>query len=200
MASNVHEAIIQVMEKVGYVQKQKVGGLPYAFAGERALIKALRPTMIEQGLYVHVSNVEEIQRNEYASKSGTTMTNILIHGVVRFTHAPSDTHIDVHATGEGADAGDKAANKASTGLLKYALRQTFLIETGDDPDATGSEELARAVEFAIGQNGGARSDLFAKMKSAEWDTDAMKEFVIAYDNDYDKALEEWEIQHGGPSE
>ena len=164
MTSNVHEAIIQVMGKVGYVQKEKVGGLPYTFAGERALIKALRPAMLENDIYLHVSDIEMIQRNEYTSRNGAAMTNILLHGVVRFTHAPSETFIDVHATGEGADAGDKAANKAATGLLKYALRQTFLIETGDDPDATGSDELARAVEFATGQDG--KSDPRPKPKKA----------------------------------
>ena len=44
------------------------------------------------------------------------------------------------------DVGDKSANKAATGLLKYALRQTFLIETGDDPDAESSNGMERKEE------------------------------------------------------
>src|SRR3990167_1905296 len=36
--------------------------------------------------------------------------------------------------------GDKSVNKAMTGMLKYALRQTFLIETGDDPDTAPSAQ------------------------------------------------------------
>ena len=40
------------------------------------------------------------------------------------------------SSGEGSDTGDKASNKALTGAYKYALRQTFCIETGDDPAST----------------------------------------------------------------
>ena len=68
------------------------------------------------------------------------MVNTVIQATLRFSHAPSGTSIDVTAVGEGSDAGDKGANKAMTGLYKYALRQTFCIETGDDPDKFASEE------------------------------------------------------------
>ena len=225
MTSNVHEAIVEVMKTVGYVQKKKVGGLPYTFAGERALINALRPAMLENDIYVHVSDIAEIKRNEYTSRNGAAMTNILLHGVVRFTHAPSETFIDVHATGEGADAGDKAANKAATGLLKYALRQTFLIETGDDPDATGSDELARAVEFATGQDGSQEETNRPKPDKPSGPTkvgeDAVslfwssanhlveqevitkeqaQEYVTRNKSDFVKALDELTLQHVPPEE
>ena len=38
-------------------------------------------------------------------------------------------------TGEGMDKGDKAGYKAYTGALKYYLANTFLVATGDDPEA-----------------------------------------------------------------
>ena len=55
----------------------------------------------------------------------------------------------VAVAGEGADAGDKAPYKAMTGALKYALLQSFLLSTGDDPEdertnsraALGSERV-----------------------------------------------------------
>jgi hypothetical protein len=37
--------------------------------------------------------------------------------------------------GQGLDSGDKAPYKAMTGALKYALLQSFLLATGDDPEA-----------------------------------------------------------------
>jgi hypothetical protein len=40
--------------------------------------------------------------------------------------------------------GDKATAKAMTGAYKYALRQTFCIETGDDPDKDPSVDQERA--------------------------------------------------------
>jgi hypothetical protein len=101
--------------------------------------------MIEHGVYAHVLSIVAT-REQYQTAKGTAMTSSFYQGSVRFTHAPSDTHIDVFATGEGADSGDKSGNKASTGMLKYALRQTFLIETGDDPDSTPSDGQARATK------------------------------------------------------
>lgn len=38
-------------------------------------------------------------------------------------------------TGEGMDKGDKAGYKAYTGALKYFLADTFMVATGDDPEA-----------------------------------------------------------------
>lgn len=38
-------------------------------------------------------------------------------------------------TGEGIDKGDKAGYKAYTGALKYYLANTFMVATGDDPEA-----------------------------------------------------------------
>ena len=140
--SNIHEAIIGVMGEVGYVQKETKGTLGYSFAGEAALIRALRPAMIEHGIYANVHKVTT-QREQFTTKGGTPMNVTFIKGTVRFTHSPSDTYIEVAAMGEGMDPGDKSANKAATGLLKYALRQTFLIETGDDPEEHSSEGMER---------------------------------------------------------
>ena len=134
MSENIHQAINAVMNEVGYVKKQRSTGVNYSFAGEAALIAALRPAMVENGIYMHVLEVKDIRRENTTTKSGTAMINTLISAVIRFTHAPSGTYIDCAATGEGFDSGDKSANKAMTGSYKYAMRQTFCIETGDDPD------------------------------------------------------------------
>ncbi len=142
--SGIGKAILEVMSEVGYVQKERKGGLNYSFAGEAALIAALRPSMVKHGIICYVLDLPDVERSGYVTAKGTAMNTTHIHGIVRFEHPESDTYRDVHAIGEGADVGDKAGNKAATGMLKYALRQTFLIETGDDPDATSSEGQERA--------------------------------------------------------
>jgi hypothetical protein len=144
MAENVHQAINQVMNFVGYVQKQKAAQLNYTYAGEAALISALRPQMVEAGLYVAVVAIKDVVRGQYTTAKGSVMNSVDLVAVIRFTHAPSATFIDVEALGSGADSGDKASNKALTGAYKYALRQTFCIETGDDPDNHVSEPRAAA--------------------------------------------------------
>jgi len=137
---DVHEAINMVMGRVGYVQKQSGKNLKYTFAGETALIEAIRPHMVDVGLIFYQSGVELIERNEFAAKSGAQGINILAAFKWTWVHAPSNTSIEVTSLGEAADYGDKAANKAMTAAMKYNMRQTLVIETGDDPDTTPSKE------------------------------------------------------------
>lgn len=140
---SIHAAINWIMSQVGYVQKRKSSGLNYSFAGEATLIQALRPYMVEAGITMSVVGVSNKLREKYETKSGTPMNSTVVDLVVRFYHAPSDTYLDVCSSGEGADSGDKSSNKALTGAYKYALRQTFCIETGDDPDTEPSSRQER---------------------------------------------------------
>lgn len=140
---NIDQAIHAIMQEVGYVQKVKAPNLNYTYAGEAALIEALRPSMVKNGVFVHVKKILDTRREAYTTKSGTPMTNTTITAILSFVHAPSGTERDVESTGEGSDSGDKSQNKAMTGLYKYALRQTFCIETGDDPDRFDSADQER---------------------------------------------------------
>lgn len=143
---NVREAIVAVMQNIGYVQKVKAAGLNYSYASEADLIAALRPHMVAVGLSMSAKNMTIVQDQEVTSKQGTVGRRVVTCNVWTFNHAPSDTSFDVVSYGEGIDFGDKACNKAMTAALKYALRQTFLIETGDDPDQVSSQELETVPE------------------------------------------------------
>lgn len=142
-AGDIYEALLAVYKTIGYVQK---GGQNkaqnYRYAGETDLIAALRPVMVENDIIFWPSGVErshEVQvattnQGEAFTKS-TFNTKIIATLQYTFRHVPSNTEIKVQVIGEGVDSGDKASYKAMTGALKYALRQTFLIETGDEPEA-----------------------------------------------------------------
>jgi len=178
---NVHEAIVAVMRNVGYVQKVQPdrkggGGLNYSFASEADLIAALRPHMVAVGLTFAPVEMARLSDVEFTSAKGTAGHRVVIACTWDFCHAPSDTHLRVVSQGEGMDYGDKASNKAMTVALKYALRQTFIIETGDDPDTTPSEEFQRAAErkgYAVPPGNGKVRDWtavaprFAKLLKAE---------------------------------
>lgn len=154
---NIHEAIAAIMGHVGYVRKQRGANLNYTYAGEAALIGALRPYMWYYGVYCCVLEITDVTRETYkAGREGnTTMNNTTMNMVVRFVHSPSQTYIDVMTSGEGSDVGDKSQNKAMTGGYKYALRQTFMIETGDDPDKDPSSDYER---IATGKSGGSNGN------------------------------------------
>ena len=49
--------------------------------------------------------------------------------------------LDFQSIGTGADSGDKAPYKATTGAIKYALLTAFLIPTGDDPENDSGDRV-----------------------------------------------------------
>jgi len=137
---SVYEAIQAVYGEVGYVQKEENRNLNYTFASEAGFIRALRPAFITHGLIVRVVNMGVVQLENYETSKGTAMVRAVITAQIEFIHAPTGTAMQVQSLGEGADSGDKAVNKAMTDCYKYALRQAFMIETGDDPDQSQPEE------------------------------------------------------------
>jgi hypothetical protein len=145
---NIFDALNAVMQQVGYVQKSRTPSLNYSFAGEAALIAAIRPYLVENGIVVVPAGIREMRLETYETKNGATMNRTVAIFAFMFAHGPSDTHIIVEVMGEGADGGDKSANKAMTGAYKYALRQALMIETGDDPDAESSDHQERAAPKA----------------------------------------------------
>ncbi len=144
---NIGAAMQGIYEEIGYVQKggRMTQGGNYSYAGEADFIQAIRPAMIKHGVIIHPTKDERpIISETYITSNGKTMNRIIYPQTFRFTHTISGDHFDVAVLGEASDVGDKASNKAMTAGLKYALRQTFLIETGDDPDKHSSQEQERA--------------------------------------------------------
>lgn len=137
---NIAQAILAVYSKVGYVMKtgtMKGGAQNYKYASESDLIESLRPSMIEAGLisYPVAIRGECINipiKDKYGNDAVKNHAKYIY--TFRVIHAPSGEYIDIEASGEGVGNDDKSSYKAATGALKYALRQLFLIETGDDPD------------------------------------------------------------------
>jgi len=142
---SIQEAMLAIYDEVGYVQKQKGQYLNYTFASEKEFIKALRPSMIEHGVFMFVGKMDQLNQTEYTTGKGSLMLRSTVHGIVTFSHI-SGTQITVDAYGEGSDSGDKSLNKAMTDMYKYALRQTFMIETGDDPDKDKQEPVTKKTE------------------------------------------------------
>lgn len=129
-------AICRVMQKVGYVQKGGENEFHhYKYATEADTIAALRPVMLAEGLIMTPSlwmqgGVPQID------------THGNVHIIMSYTlhHVPTGQRMVFYVPASGNDrsskgsVGDKGIYKAMTGALKYALRQTFMLETGDDPE------------------------------------------------------------------
>jgi hypothetical protein len=156
-AKSLAEALARIYADGGrYVQKtgQMQGTMRYSYAKEGDFIAAIRPLMETHGVTIRPKAVEAVLM-EVIETSGDRGTRRQNRAVVRVTfellHVSGD-HADIQTFGEGIDSGDKAFNKAMTGAMKYAMRQTFCVETGDDPDDTPSSQQERAAAVSPPQS------------------------------------------------
>ena len=152
---NIWEAQLAVMHEVSYVQKKGrvgTGKFSYSFAGEADLIAEIRPSMVKHGIVMYPTSCEVIKTEDYETRNGNRVSLLLTKRTFVFAHADSGTLCEIQVFGEASDGGDKRASKAMTLAKKYALREFFLIETGDDPDeviSSRGEENVGYVERAV---------------------------------------------------
>lgn len=208
LGGGIHQAMAQVMATVGYVQKTGSisFGERYTFAGESDLIAAIRPMMVEYGIYGPMPVAVESVIGEHApTKRGAMQFRCDVLVTYRFTHGPSGTFVDVQAPGCGIDTADKATPKAMTAAYKYCLRQTFCIETGDDPDERSSKAMEipvngrqdRQAPVEATQQAAAPQNAVSTEHDAEWENDRVR-FCAKLRKiglDYDK-VRDWAVAKG----
>lgn len=105
----------------------------YDYATEADIVSAVRLAMADRGI-VMIPYVAETKLEPLLTNSGKKewLCTLTVDFVLR---DDSDKTFTVRVVGQGQDPGDKAAYKAMTGAVKYALLKLFLIPTGDDPEA-----------------------------------------------------------------
>jgi len=123
---SIFAKIGKVMSQVSRVPKNGYNKFhQYNYATESDLTESIRPILQESGLAFFSSVIEQSREGEFTKVQ------------MEFTLADMDTGEVLKSTywGEGQDKGDKGLYKAYTGATKYFLMKTFLIPTGDDPEA-----------------------------------------------------------------
>jgi hypothetical protein len=131
---NLRQKLALVRRRLGYVQKRGHNDLHnYNYVTAADLAGAVGDILAELGVLV-IPRLESISHEP--ARSGRADAEHLTHVVMNYSFVDVDTaeEIMVKVAGEGADVGDKAPYKAMTGALKYALLQSFLLATGDDPE------------------------------------------------------------------
>jgi hypothetical protein len=130
-------ALTKVLAEVGSVPK---GGhnraQNYDFVRETDLVDKVRPLMAREGLFLNQDVIDHELVELGKTSSGSTMRLTIIR--VRFTWVHTSGAVwPLLSTfiGYGADTGDKGVYKAMTGAEKYALFKSFLVSSGDDPEA-----------------------------------------------------------------
>ena len=137
---NIFEAINKTMADIGAIGKNtKNLQQGFMFRGIDAVMNALNPAMIKNGIFI-VPQVLEQTREERTTAKGA----VLIYSICKMKYtfyAQDGSSVEAIVIGEGMDSGDKATNKAMSIAFKYAAFQVFCIPTEEmkDPDAEAHE-------------------------------------------------------------
>ncbi|WP_312306465.1 ERF family protein [Chryseobacterium sp.] len=149
--ANLYKAILKVMKAVKNIDKSMTvgsGANSYKGVADKDVKYQIGKAMEENGLAmipIEVKPTLQIERWEETNQYGTknkqqvftevTTKYLLIH--------ESGESIEVVGYGHGVDTQDKAAGKATTYALKYALLYTFMVPTGEilDSDKDHSDTI-----------------------------------------------------------
>ena len=153
---NLRQKLAEVRRRIGYVQKRGFNERNnYSYVTAADLAGAVGDILAELGIVI-VPRLESIayEPNQYGRVEAARAAQVVM--AYTFTDVDSGEEITTKVAGQGLDAGDKAPYKAMTGALKYALLQSFLLATGDDPEderishslsGNGAERLINAEEI-----------------------------------------------------
>lgn len=141
---NIFQKIAAITGEIGIVEKGgKNTEQKYDFIEYAAVAGKLRTLFAKYGVVIvpRMAKTADQQRAEIVSSYGKKGLAISVDFTFDVVNADKpDDHFEVTWTGEAADYGDKATNKAATSAIKYyQMRQFNISEKGDDPDADGPD-------------------------------------------------------------
>jgi len=130
---NLRQKLAEVRRRIGYIQKRGHNERHnYSYVTAADIAGSIGDLLSELGVVV----IPKLQDISYESAVGRGEATRMARVVMAYTFADVDSGEEIIAkvAGQGLDSGDKAPYKAMTGALKYALLQSFLLATGDDPE------------------------------------------------------------------
>lgn len=141
--SDIHSLLIKASDKVGVIGKNSYNeGQKFAFRGIDQVIAAVHPVFNDLGILVYPRVIDhQSDERDVIRKNGDpgVERHVVIRVEYTFVAASDGSSVTAMTVGEAIDSADKAANKAMSAALKYALTQTLLTPTLDMlDDADGS--------------------------------------------------------------
>lgn len=135
---HIYQAVVEVMEKIGAIGKNKTANMgsrgSYNFRGIDDIYNALQRPMIEAKIFVKPSQVMDLRREDKVTDKGITKYTVMTCRYT-FCSAVDGSEISVETIGEAMDTGDKSCNKAMSAAFKYACFQLFCIPTEEMLDS-----------------------------------------------------------------
>jgi len=130
----IYTLIPKVMSEIEAVGKDlKNIAQNYKFRGIDQIANELKPRLASNGIFF-TPEVLTHEITKRPTKGGGELICTFL--TVKFTFYASDgSNVTCITVGEGADSGDKSANKAMSAAWKYAMIQVFCIPTSDPKDS-----------------------------------------------------------------
>ena len=140
---SLHKKLAQVMWEAERIPKNgtaptAMGGFKFVQVGDAA--DAIRKALAEKSVSMIPTAIEIVSETEHPTSSGKMMTTLTVRTTWTLTDGDSGESTVIQSIGSGADMGDKAAPKAQSSAMKYALLMGFLLSTGDDPEQTDTSD------------------------------------------------------------
>jgi len=146
--TKISAAIVNVMKAVKNIEKNlKVGdgNMSYKGVSDKDVKIQVGNAMAENGLSILPIKMDiEKHVERFTDQYGKPKQQVFVEAKTTYLllHESGES-IEIVGYGHGIDSQDKAAGKATTYALKYALLYTFLVPTGsiDDADTTHSDSI-----------------------------------------------------------
>ncbi len=140
------ERMLAIINDVGKVPKNGYNSFArYKYATEADISEHLSRAMVTHGVFMRTSTINreecitEIRKTQYVNGKPIEVVkpqySVTVKIKVDFIAIDTGETYETIWYGDAHDTGDKAIYKAYTGAVKYAQLKTFLIATGDDPEA-----------------------------------------------------------------
>jgi hypothetical protein len=142
--SELAKAMCLVMSSVRYVTETGKNQFHrYSYASDEDLLTVLQPSMAANGLAMMPvrTEIRTVEHSPDAKGRAQWRTELVV--TYRLLHVSGES-VELQSVGCGIDGEDKGAYKAMTGALKYALRNTFLVPTGQDPERLEEQPAVHA--------------------------------------------------------
>jgi hypothetical protein len=140
--------LAEIMGQMKHVKKEGFNKAQnYKFVRETDVAEMASELLAAKGIWVHQTLIAEDMEPLYTTNSGAQMWLTKVQIAFKFIDgATLEETLPQTFSGHGADTGDKGIYKAMTGAEKYFLMKSFLISTGDDPEA--DEKVDKAADAA----------------------------------------------------
>lgn len=196
---NIFQKLLSISTEINRVAKNltvKAGAETYKAVGEGDVLAAVKPLEDSFGVYSYPVTREIIDSGIHETKNGSKMLFMREKVVYRFVNVDKPNEfVDMESIGDGMDSQDKAPGKATTYADKYALLKAYKIQTGEDPDGNGSEDMkdhtSTSKKYETQQ-----SKTEFEQPSEPKKYGLLKDLCKDYDIPFDKALARIDTKYG----